>query len=100
MSVPRYLWRELNEKQSAELLLWRRARSYPWHSPPHRPNFGHLRFLISASCFEHRHYIGHTPERMDSVSRDLVVVFAAHASQTFAWCVLPNHYHALVKHRM
>jgi REP element-mobilizing transposase RayT len=73
------------------------GRGYPWHSPPHRPNFGHLRFLISASCFEHRHYIGHTPERIDNFSRDLVAVFAAHAGQTFAWCVLPNHYHALVE---
>jgi REP element-mobilizing transposase RayT len=24
-------------------------------------------------------------------------VLAAHASQTFAWCVLPNHDHALVQ---
>jgi len=77
MSAPRYLWRQLNEKRRAELLAWRRARGYPWHSPPHRPNFGHLRFLVSASCFEHRHYIGHSPERMDIFSRDLLAVFAA-----------------------
>jgi len=64
---------------------------------PHRPNFGHLRFLISASCFEHHQYIGHSPERMENFSRDLMAVFAAHTTQTFAWCVLPNHYHALVE---
>jgi hypothetical protein len=97
MSKPRYLWRQLNKKERAELLAWRKTRGYPWHSPPHRPNFGHLRFLISTSCFEHRHYIGHSPERMDNFSRDLLTVFATHASQTFAWCVLPNHYHALVE---
>lgn len=34
---------------------------------------------------------------MDNFSRDLMAVFAAHAGQTFAWCVLPNHYHALVE---
>ena len=72
MSAPRYLWRQLNEKQRAELLAWRKARGYPWHSPPHRPNFGHLRFLITASCFEHRNYIGYSPERMDNFSRDLL----------------------------
>ena len=33
---------------------------------------------------------------MDDFARDLLAVFAAHASQTAAWCVLPNHYHALV----
>ena len=97
MSAPRYLWRQLNEKRRAELLAWRKTRGYPWHSPPHRPNFGHLRFLISASCFEHRHYIGHSPERMDNFSRDLLAMLAAHADQMFAWCVLPNHYHALVE---
>ena len=26
-----------------------------------------------------------------------MAVFAAHAGQTFAWCVLPNHYHALLE---
>ncbi|HRI16694.1 MAG TPA: hypothetical protein PLX89_27185 [Verrucomicrobiota bacterium] len=34
---------------------------------------------------------------MDAFARDLLAVFAAHASQTFAWLVLPNHYHALVE---
>jgi putative transposase len=97
MSAPRYLWRQLNEKQRAQLLAWRRARGYPWHSPPHRPNFGHLRFLISASCFEHRHYIGYSLERMDDFSRDLLAVFATRTSQIVVWCVLPNHYHALVE---
>src|SRR6266404_1526494 len=97
MSAVLYLWRRLNQKQREELLAWRKERGHPWHSPPHRPNFGHLRFFISASCFEHRHHIGHSPERMDAFARDLLAVFAGHARQTFAWCVLPNHYHALVE---
>src|SRR3989442_16012922 len=53
MSRPCYLWRQLTPKQRVELLAWRKERGYPWHSPPHRPNFGHLRFLISAACYEH-----------------------------------------------
>ncbi|SRR6266568_170749 len=97
MSKPRYFWRHLTPKQRVELLAWRKERGYPWHSPPHRPNFGHLRFLISAACYEHRDYIGQTLERMDSFSRDLLAVFAEYASKPFAWCVLPNHYHALVE---
>jgi len=96
MSAPRYLWRDLNEKQRAELLSWRKERGYPWHSPPHSPNFGRLRFLVSAACYEHRHHIGRSPERMDFFSRDLLGLLRIHASQTFAWCVLPNHYHILV----
>jgi putative transposase len=96
MSKPRYLWRQLTPKQRDELLVWRKDRGQPWHSPPHRHNFGHLRFLISAACYEHHDYIGESPERMDAFSRDLLEVFAAGANQMFAWCVLPNHYHALV----
>src|SRR5207249_5590962 len=65
-----------------ELLAWRKARGHPWHSPPHRPNFGHLRFHITAACFEHESYIGHSPARMDAFARDLLAVFAARASQT------------------
>jgi putative transposase len=34
---------------------------------------------------------------MESFSGALLAVFAAHASHTAAWCVLPNHYHALVE---
>src|SRR4030095_3361244 len=60
MAAARYLWRQLNQKQREELLAWRKERDYPWHSPQHRPNFGHLRFLISAACYEHRHYIGYS----------------------------------------
>ena len=34
---------------------------------------------------------------MDNFAGDLFAVLAAHANQTFAWCVLPNHYHVLVE---
>jgi putative transposase len=97
MSNPRYLWRQLTAEQRKELLIWRTDRRYPWHSPPHRPNFGHLRFLVSAACYEHRHYIGHTLERMDAFSADLLSALAVQTNQIFAWCVLPNHYHVLVE---
>jgi putative transposase len=93
MAATGYLWRQLNQKQREELLEWRKSRAYPWHSPPHRPNFGHLRFLISAACYKHRHHIGHSPPRIDNFVGDLLAVLEAHANQTFAWCVLPNHYH-------
>lgn len=97
MSKPTYLWRKLTPSQREDMLTWRKAHKHPWHSPKHHPNFGRLHFLITATCFEHRRYIGVSPERLDAFSRDLLAVFAAHASQTVAWCVLPNHYHALVE---
>lgn len=97
MSTPRYLWRQLTLEQREEVLDWRKAHDRPWHSPPHRPNYGHLYFLISAACFEHAPYIGLSPQRMDSFSIALSKVFQQHATRTVAWCVLPNHYHGLVE---
>jgi putative transposase len=96
MSQPQYRWRQLTAEQQAELLARRKAHKHPWHSPPHRSNLGHLQFHITAACFRHEHHIGYSPERMDAFARDLLSVFDAHAGQVFAWCVLPNHYHALI----
>jgi putative transposase len=97
MSTPSYNWRHLTPVQREELLARRKERGHPWHSPPHRPNFGHSRFHITAACYEHRPYIGHTFERMDNFARNLVDLLQTHAKQTFAWCVLANHYHVLVE---
>ncbi len=60
---------------------------------PHVPSIHH----VTAACFEHEAFIGHSAERMDGFARDLLGVLAEHARQTFAWCVLVNHYHALVE---
>jgi putative transposase len=97
MPPPQYRWRQLTAEQRDELLAWRKDRGAPWHSPPHQTNFGQTHFHITAACYEHHAHIGRDPARMDSFSGDLLAVFDAHAAQTFAWCVLPNHYHALVE---
>jgi len=97
MSRPRYLWRTLTQEQKEELLDWRRVHDRPWHSPPHRPNFGHQRFHVTAACYEHRDIIGDSPERMDRFSMDLLSVLAERTEHLFGWCVLPNHYHVLVE---
>lgn len=97
MSKPRYIWRQLTPKQREELLARRKDNARPWHSPPHRPNYGHLHFLISAACYEHAPHIGFSPQRMDGFSASLLNLFQEHTARTVAWCVLPNHYHALVE---
>src|ERR1035437_5093399 len=97
MSTPRYLWRQLTPKQREEVLAWRKANARPWHAPSHRPNYGHLHFLVSAACYEHAHHIGFSPQRMDGFSTASLELFQQHAARTVAWCVLPNHYHALVE---
>jgi len=97
MPKPEYRWRALTSEQRADLLAWRKAHDHPWHSPPHNPNHGHLRFHITAACFEHHPFIGQSPERMDDFLNDLLTLLNTHARQTSAWCVLPNHYHVLVE---
>ena len=97
MSQPCYVWRQLTPKQRDEVVAWRKENHRPWHSPPHRPNFGHLNFHISAACYEHAPHIGRSPQRMDSFSATLLEVFAQYATCTHSWCVLPNHYHLLVE---
>src|SRR6266496_503030 len=52
---------------------------------------------LPAACYEHAHHIGFTPQRMDGFSAALMQLFQEHAARTVAWCVLPNHYHALVE---
>ena len=96
MARPTYLWRQLTPKQREELMAWRKRQGLPWHRPPHRAS-EKTRYHITAACFEHRHYIGHSPERMQSFSESLIGLFEAQGARTHAWCVLPNHYHALIE---
>jgi putative transposase len=97
MSQPGYVWRKLTPSQRKEVLAWRQSNQRPWHAPPHRPNYGHLHFHITAACYEHQPCIGFSPERMEAFSRALLELIAQHATNTPAWCVLPNHDHALVE---
>ena len=97
MSQPQYIWRSLTPEQRTRLLLERLQNHRPWHSPPHWHNPGRRQFHITAACFEHAPYIGHTPARMDAFSQSLLDACAPHVDWIFAWCVLPNHYHLLVQ---
>jgi putative transposase len=98
MGAPAYLWRKLSPNQREELMSWRKQRALPWHRPPHRAS-EKSRYHVSAACFEHRHYIGYNRERMESFSDTLLGVFAGRGGRIHAWCVLPNHYHALIETR-
>ena len=90
-----YLWRKLNDKQRKELLESRRFNHRPWHSPLHAENQSGC-YLLTAACYEHHHVIGLNPERLANFSEQLLKVLDAHSETIHAWCVLPNHYHALV----
>lgn len=90
-----YLWRKLTEQQRSELLEFRRFNGRPWHSPPHRV-CQNGRYLLTAACYEHRHFIGETPKRLADFSSRLLKTLETDSEEIYAWCVLPNHYHALI----
>jgi putative transposase len=96
MSKPTYLWRKLTPKQQEDLMAWRKQRRLPWHRPPHRGS-EKTRYHITAACFEHRHYIGHSANRIQTFCGTLLGVFQQRNALIHAWCVLPNHYHALLE---
>ena len=90
MGKPAYIWRELTPEQREELLAWRKHQGLPWHRPPHRAS-EKTRYHLTAACFEHRHYIGHSRKRTESFWVTLHGVFAQRNALVTAWCALPNH---------
>ncbi len=92
-----YDYRKMTPEQQKEIVEYRRRHHRPWHSPPHWDYEGERQFLISAACFEHACIIGATPERMLKCEADLMELHQRYCSEIYAWCLLPNHYHWLVK---
>ncbi len=93
-----YLWRKLTAAQRAELMSWRKTHRLPWHRPPHRTG-DETRYHVTAACYEHRPVIGHSGRRMQEFCATLLGAFAGRSAQVHAWCVLPNHYHAVIETR-
>jgi putative transposase len=54
-------------------------------------------FHITASCFEHRKVIGKTEKRLEEFESELLDLLNKTTEEVFAWAVLPNHYHVLIK---
>jgi putative transposase len=90
-----YAYRNLTPAQQRGVVAERQRRGFPWHSPPHPEALGAYR-LVSAACYEHRHLL-HTPESLEWFERELLSTLAEAAQTCAGWCVLSNHYHALVQ---
>lgn len=92
-----YNWRKLTAVQRKEALALRRGRNLPWHSPPHLDLEGVHQYLVSAACFNHAPIIGVSSERMAAFEADLLKICDEVCLAIHGWCVLPNHYHLVVK---
>ena len=92
-----YLWRTMNEEQREDALRYRRLQHFPKHTPPHFDFEGERQYIITASCYEHAHIIGKSPERMTDCEEIMLETCEKFSTEIYAWCILPNHYHVLLK---
>jgi putative transposase len=92
-----YNWRQLSEVQRREALALRRGRNLPWHSPPHLDLEGARGYLISSACFEHEPIVGTSPKRLTSCEADVLEICNKFCLAVHGWCVLPNHYHIVLR---
>jgi len=92
-----YEWRRMTAEQKSSILKLRQSQRRPWHSPPHLDLEANLQYLVTAACYEHEGIIGKSPNRMTECEDELLKVMHELGSRTYAWCVLPNHYHLLLK---
>lgn len=92
-----YLWRKMTEKQREDAKKYRRLQRFPQHSPPHFDFEGERQYLISGACYEHAHIIGKSVERMTECEQEILSACQKFSLETYAWCILPNHYHVLLK---
>jgi putative transposase len=92
-----YDWRKMTDEERARVLAERKGRKLPWHSPPHLEFAGPATFIITAACYEHRHIIGKSAARMMEFEQDLLNACRNAEAKILAWCILPNHYHLLVR---
>jgi putative transposase len=90
-----YDFRKMSPDQRQAISAERRKRGYPWHSPPHLPAAEGFR-IITGACYEHRNLLA-TSERLAWFEENLLKAISELSPTCAAWCVLPNHYHVLVK---
>lgn len=92
-----YDWRTMSDKERARTVSGRKVDRQPWHAPPKFDHGGKTEFLVTAACYEHRHIIGFSNERLRELEKALIEICGSLEAVLFAWCVLHNHYHILIK---
>lgn len=92
-----YDYRKMSSEMRDYVLNRRKSQHLPWHSPPHREMGYSDRYIVSAACYEHQMFIGKSPDRMTECERDILLVCHSINCDLEAWCILPNHYHLLLR---
>jgi len=92
-----YEWRKMTREEKLRALELRRLRNHPMHSPPHWDLAGQHQYLITAACYEHQPIIGKDLLRMTGCEATVLETCRELAAETYAWSILPNHYHVLLE---
>ncbi len=92
-----YEWRKMTPEARELALGERQRRKLPHHSPPHFAGDVTRLYHLTAACYEHRPILGFSPERMAAFEAEWVALLREGERELAAWCVLPNHWHALVR---
>jgi putative transposase len=90
-----YDYRQMTQGQQQAIVTARKRRGYPWHGPPH-PGAPEAYRIVTATCYEHRSILA-TPERLQWFEQELLETLNVLQADCAAWCLLPNHYHVLVR---
>ncbi|NER21054.1 MAG: transposase [Symploca sp. SIO1C2] len=88
-----YKYRNLSPEQKAKVIKQRLQKGYPSHSPPH-PITNSSHYLITATCYEHKHRLNTSQRRQQLLDR-LFETFIRENIEILAWVILTNHYHLL-----
>lgn len=88
-----YLWRRISPEARKSLLEYRKRLRRPWHRPPHYDQ-GNIHYHLVGACYEHQPHIGFSPERIADFCE---LLLDALPGMPAAWCILPNHYHVLIR---
>jgi putative transposase len=93
-----YDWRKMTDTQRRQTLEERFRRRFPFHTPPHFISSGSSAlYHLTAACYGHCPIIGTSPERMAAFENALTALLQSDGRELRFWCVLPNHWHALVR---
>ena len=90
-----YNWRNMSDDERLAALRERKLRNRAWHRPSETVDGKWLH--VSAACYEHIPLIGMNPQRISDFCEALLDTVQSFSNELSAWCVLPNHYHILIR---
>src|SRR5687768_14928251 len=92
-----YSWRSMSDAERQDARRYRRLAKFPKHSPPHFDSDLNVNYILSGTCYEHARIVGMSSARMSEFQEALLDALSEHCTNIPVWCILPNHYHALVR---